>query len=64
MAKAGAAVEPLQELRLKTLSRMTTASRYPDGEDAPVDLFDAADGEEALRSCHPASRCSVIAAAR
>lgn len=48
LAGVGVRVEPLRELRLKTLSRMTTASRYPDGEEAPVDLFDAADCEEAL----------------
>jgi hypothetical protein len=27
---------------------MTTASRYPDGDEAPVDLFDARDGALAL----------------
>jgi HEPN domain-containing protein len=39
---------PLRQLRLKTLQRMTTASRYPDGDEAPVDLFDAGDGALAL----------------
>jgi hypothetical protein len=27
---------------------MTTASRYPDGDEAPVDLFDGRDGALAL----------------
>ena len=27
---------------------MTTASRYPDGDEAPVDLFDQRDGALAL----------------
>jgi len=33
---------------LKPLQRMTTASRYPDGDEAPVDLFDERDGALAL----------------
>ncbi len=36
------------EKSLKALSRMTTATRYPDGDEAPVDLFDARDCEQAL----------------
>lgn len=28
---------------------MTTASSYPDGDEAPVDLFDAGDGALALQ---------------
>ena len=39
---------PLRQPQLKTLQRMTTASRYPDGDEAPVDLFDARDGALAL----------------
>jgi HEPN domain-containing protein len=39
---------PLRQLPLKPLQRMTTASRYPDGDEAPVDLFDARDGALAL----------------
>jgi len=35
-------------LPLKPLQRMTTASRYPNGDEAPVDLFDARDGALAL----------------
>ena len=39
---------PLRQLQLKSLQRMTTASRDPDGDEAPVDLFDGRDGALAL----------------
>jgi HEPN domain-containing protein len=44
----GIKTDPLRQLALKPLQRMTTASRYPDGDEAPVDLFDARDGALAL----------------
>lgn len=44
----GIATAPLRQLPLKPLQRMTTASRYPDGDEAPVDLFDERDGAMAL----------------
>jgi HEPN domain-containing protein len=44
----GIATAPLRQLPLKALQRMTTASRYPDGDEAPVDLFDERDGALAL----------------
>ena len=44
----GIKTTPLRQLPLKSLQRMTTASRYPDGDEAPVDLFDARDGALAL----------------
>jgi HEPN domain-containing protein len=44
----GIATAPLRQLPLKPLQRMTTASRYPDGDEAPVDLFDERDGAQAL----------------
>lgn len=44
----GIETAPLRPLPLKPLQRMTTASRYPDGDEAPVDLFDAKDGALAL----------------
>jgi HEPN domain-containing protein len=44
----GIETAPLRPLPLKPLQRMTTASRYPDGDEAPVDLFDARDGALAL----------------
>jgi len=44
----GIETAPLRQLPLKPLQRMTTASRYPDGDEAPVDLFDGRDGARAL----------------
>lgn len=44
----GAEARALQSHHLKALSRMTTATRYPDGEEAPSDLFDAMDSDSAL----------------
>ena len=44
----GIETAPLRQLPLKPLQRMTTASRYPDGDEAPVDLFDERDGALAL----------------
>jgi len=44
----GIETAPLHQLPLKPLQRMTTASRYPDGDEAPVDLFDDRDGALAL----------------
>ena len=44
----GLETTPLRQLPLKALQRMTTASRYPDGEEAPVDLFDERDGALAV----------------
>ena len=45
----GIETAPLRPLPLKALQRMTTASRYPDGDEVPVDLFDARDGALALK---------------
>ena len=39
----GIETTPLRQLPLKSLQRMTTASRYPDGDEAPVDLFEERD---------------------
>jgi len=39
----------LRQLPLKPLQRMTTASRYPDGDEAPMDLFDERDAALALQ---------------
>jgi hypothetical protein len=44
----GLETAPLRQLPLKPLQQMTTASRYPDGDEAPVDLFDERDGALAL----------------
>ena len=48
LADAGLEVEPLKALQLKSLSRMTTATRYPDADEAPADLFDERDCDLAL----------------
>jgi HEPN domain-containing protein len=45
----GIETAPLRQLPLKPLQRMTTASSYPDGDEAPVDLFDDRDGALALQ---------------
>jgi HEPN domain-containing protein len=45
----GIETAPLRQLPLKPLQRMTTASRYPDGDEAPVDLFDQRDVDLAQR---------------
>jgi HEPN domain-containing protein len=43
------ATAPLRQLPLKPLQRINTASRYPDGDEAPVDLlFDEEHGLQAL----------------
>lgn len=38
----------LEALQLKALTRMNSASRYPLGDEAPADLFDARDSQLAL----------------
>ena len=48
LAVSGVSVEGLRALQLKLLSRMVTSTRYPDGDEAPADLFDARDCEQAL----------------
>jgi HEPN domain-containing protein len=48
LAATGLPVDQLRDLQLKVLSRMTTATRYPDGDEAPADLFDDRDCAQAL----------------
>jgi len=48
LADLGLEVESLRDLQLKALSRMTTATRYPDADEAPMNLFDAKDCDLAL----------------
>ena len=48
--RQGLIVEPLRELRLKALTRMSSQTRYPQGDEAPADLFDAHDSEPALET--------------
>ncbi|MCP9931165.1 HEPN domain-containing protein [Cyanobium sp. AMD-g] len=48
LAAAGVPTEPLTGLRLNALSRMNSATRYPDGDQAPSDLFDRVDADMAI----------------
>jgi HEPN domain-containing protein len=48
LADLGLEVESLRALQLKALSRMGTATRYPDADEAPADLFDQRDCDLAL----------------
>ena len=48
LAEAGLPVDRFRMLQLKPLSRMVTSTRYPDGDEAPADLFDARDCDQAL----------------
>ena len=48
LADLGLEVESLRALQLKALSRMTTATCYPDADEAPMNLFDAKDCDLAL----------------
>jgi len=50
LTAAGLPVDRLRQLPLKSLSRMTTASRYPDGDEAPMDLFESRDCALALET--------------
>jgi len=44
----GVATESLEQLHLKALTRMNSETRYPQGDEAPADLFDANDTAQAL----------------
>lgn len=50
LAATGLPVDSFRQLPLKSLSRMTTASRYPDGDEPPMDLFESRDCELALET--------------
>ena len=45
----GVDVTPIRTVRLKALSRMNSATRYPSENEAPADRFDAEDSDEARR---------------
>ncbi|MFM7653635.1 MAG: HEPN domain-containing protein [Vulcanococcus sp.] len=44
----GLSVESLRDLPLKPLTRMNSETRYPQGDEAPADLFDSRDSDLAL----------------
>jgi len=49
LASLDVPTEPLQQLRLKPLSRMATSTRYPDDDTPPLERFDHQDAEESIR---------------
>ena len=49
----------LAELHLKALTRMNSASRYPQGDEAPADLFDAKDSTTALGTAEAVVRIAM-----
>ena len=49
----------LAELHLKALTRMNSASRYPQGDEAPADLFDANDSTTALGTAEAVVRIAM-----
>lgn len=46
----GVATEVFEPLHLKALTRMNSQSRYPSADEAPADLFDANDSQQALET--------------
>jgi hypothetical protein len=60
LREQGISTEPLEGLHLKALTRMNSETRYPHGDEAPADLFDANDTAQALLT---AERVVQIAAA-
>jgi HEPN domain-containing protein len=48
LGKQGLDITTLQALSLKALTRMSSETRYPQDEEAPVDRFDAHDSDQAL----------------
>ena len=48
LQQQGLETQTLGQLRLKPLTRMNSESRYPQGDAAPADLFDATDSQGAL----------------
>lgn len=49
----------LTDLPLKPLTRMNSASRYPQGDAAPADLFDANDSRSALATAEAVLRIAT-----
>lgn len=52
LQQEGLALEALNDLHLKPLTRMISETRYPQGEEAPVDLYDANDSGSALSTAN------------
>jgi len=55
----GMSTEELKTLQLKPLTRMNSASRYPQGDEAPADLFDRNDSTAALGTAEAVLRIAA-----
>ena len=55
----GLNTQALTELRLKPLTRMNSDTRYPQGDEAPADLFDANDSQAALATAEDVVRIAA-----
>ena len=59
LQQQGLQLPGLAELHLKALTRMNSASRYPQGDAAPADLFDANDSTTALGTAEAVVRIAA-----
>ena len=59
LQQQGLDLPALAELHLKALTRMNSASRYPQGDEAPADLFDANDSSTALGTAEAVVRIAM-----
>ncbi|MGB5135660.1 MAG: HEPN domain-containing protein [Prochlorococcaceae cyanobacterium] len=55
----GLNTQDLGALRLKPLTRMNSDTRYPQGDEAPADLFDANDSQAALATAEAVVRIAT-----
>ncbi|TVS06888.1 MAG: hypothetical protein EA413_02605 [Cyanobium sp. PLM2.Bin73] len=55
----GLNTQALAELHLKPLTRMNSDTRYPQGDEAPADLFDANDSQAALATAEAVLRIAT-----
>lgn len=55
----GLETSALMDLHLKPLTRMNSDSRDPQGDEAPVDLFDARDSQQALDTAEAVVRIAA-----
>jgi HEPN domain-containing protein len=55
----GLNTQALAELHLKPLTRMNSETRYPQGDEAPADLFDANDSQAALATAEAVLRIAA-----
>jgi HEPN domain-containing protein len=55
----GLDTQDLEALHLKPLTRMNSETRYPQGDEAPADLFDANDSQAALGTAEAVVRIAA-----